>query len=290
MLLLFIFNVNIINAMLLTSAILILVGFIVGIMGAVLGIGGGIIIVPILVILLDIPIHNAIAVSLVVIIANSLSTSAVYIKNGMANIPVGLIISLVAVISAMIGSSISVVLDQYIVMLILGCVQLSVSALIYIRMRITKPYIELKDDDKDYFFAGSYIDKATGKQVSYKPIRLKLTALLSIFAGLFSGLAGVGGGIMMIPTMNIVSFMPIKAATATSAFVIGFTATAAAIIYIGAGYMEPMLVANIIIGISLGTYFSMKFLTSLTDKKVSYAFIILLIIVSANMIYKGIVR
>ena len=66
--------------------LLIFLGVIVGILGAILGIGGGIIMVPVLTFLFGMPIHDAIAISLVVITANSMSTSAVYLKTGAANL------------------------------------------------------------------------------------------------------------------------------------------------------------------------------------------------------------
>ena len=68
-----------------TTFLLLLLGVIVGILGAILGIGGGIVMVPVLTFLFDMPVHNAIAVSLVVITANSMSTSAVYLKTGATN-------------------------------------------------------------------------------------------------------------------------------------------------------------------------------------------------------------
>ena len=46
--------------------LLIFLGVIVGILGAILGIGGGIIMVPVLTFLFGMPIHDAIAISLVV--------------------------------------------------------------------------------------------------------------------------------------------------------------------------------------------------------------------------------
>ena len=54
----------IINKMI-TTFLLLLLGVIVGILGAILGIGGGIVMVPVLTFLFDMPVHNAIAVSLV---------------------------------------------------------------------------------------------------------------------------------------------------------------------------------------------------------------------------------
>ena len=100
--------------------LLLLLGIIVGILGAILGIGGCIIMVPVLTFLFDMPIHNAIAISLVVITANSMSTSAVYLKTGTANLNLGIALSAASVVGALIGSKTAVHLPQSVVMIILN--------------------------------------------------------------------------------------------------------------------------------------------------------------------------
>src|SRR6266581_2152726 len=57
----------------------------------------------------------------------------------------------------------------------------------------------------------------------------------SAAAGVFSGLLGVGGGFIKVPAMNILMRVPMKAAVATSNFMIGVTAAASAFIYYSQG-------------------------------------------------------
>ena len=208
-----------------TTFLLLLLGVIVGILGAILGIGGGIVMVPVLTFLFDMPVHNAIAVSLVVITANSMSTSAVYLKTGATNLNLGIALSIASVAGALIGSKTAVHLPQSAVMIILG---------------------------------------------------------------VFSGLSGAGGGAMIIPGMNLISDIPIKAATATSSFIIGFTAAAGSIVYMQAGYVDVKVVCSIILGIYAGTTISMRYFSKITDKKVSYLLIALLLLVAFQMLYEGV--
>jgi len=265
------------------------VGIMVGAIGYVLGIGGGIIIVPLLILMFDMSAHEAVAISLVIITINSISTSSKHIKSGMANLPMGLAMSLTAVIGSLGASLISINMDQNIILLILGGVQILAAILTYVKTRITSQYIPATHEDKDNFFVGRYFDKAINAEIAYKPIRVIQTSLISVFAGIFAGIAGVGGGILLLPPMNIISKFPMKAATATSSFVIGFTASLASIVYISAGYLTGSLfwIANMILGVYLGTYISSKLFSSITDKKVSYLLIALLIIASSQMFYKG---
>src|SRR5205823_5436614 len=76
---------------------------------------------------------------------------------------------------------------------------------------------------------------------------------VSAAAGLFSGLLGVGGGFIKVPAMNILMRVPMKAAVATSNFMIGVTAAASAFIYYSQGLVDPGLAAMVIIGVFSGT-------------------------------------
>ena len=123
----------------------------------------------------------------------------------------------------------------------------------------------------------------------YNPVKTGYNFLFSAFSGVFSGLSGAGGGAMIIPGMNLISDVPIKAATATSSFIIGFTAAAGSIVYMQAGYVDVKVVCSIILGIYAGTTISMRYFSKITDKKVSYLLIGLLLIVAFQMLYEGVI-
>lgn len=272
-----------------TTLLLLLLGVIVGILGAILGIGGGIVMVPVLTFLFNMPVHNAIAVSLVVITANSMSTSAVYLKTGIANLNLGIALSIASVAGALIGSKTAVHLPQSTVMIILGIIQFIMAYLTYIKMKKkgSKNHSGANISRKSFFY-GEYKDRATGVIVKYNPVKTGYNFLFSAFSGVFSGLSGAGGGAMIIPGMNLISDIPIKAATATSSFIIGFTAAAGSIVYMQAGYVDVKVVCSIILGIYAGTTISMRYFSKITDKKVSYLLIALLLLVAFQMLYEGV--
>jgi len=56
------------------------------------------------------------------------------------------------------------------------------------------------------------------------PTLFILIALCGLVIGIYSGLFGVGGGIMIIPLLNLVFFLPVLASAATSLFVVAPTA------------------------------------------------------------------
>lgn len=267
---------------------LIILGIGVGLLGAILGMGGGIIMVPVLTFIFNLEIHQSIAISLVVITANSMANSSVYLKNGMANMNLGIALSVVSVIGALIGSKLVVILPANVVMIIFGVIQFIMAYLTYLKTKTSTKNIEITEVANKTFFYGEYKDGATNTVVKYNPIRVKWNFLFGTFSGIFSGLSGAGGGALIIPGMNVISNIPIKAATATSSFIIGFTSAAGSLVFMQSGIVDVEIVSLIILGIVIGTFVAMKFFSKITDKKVAYILIALFVLVGIQMIVEGV--
>ena len=267
---------------------LIILGIGVGLLGAILGMGGGIIMVPVLTFLFNLEIHNSIAISLVVITANSMANSSVYLKTGMANMNLGIALSIVSVIGALIGSKLVVMLPSDTVMIIFGVIQFIMAYLTFLKTKRGTKTIETGEVVNKSFFYGEYFDAATNKVVKYNPIRVKWNFLFGAFSGIFSGLSGAGGGALIVPGMNVISNIPIKAATATSSFIIGFTSAAGSLVFMQSGMVDVEVASLIILGIVVGTIIAMKFFSRITDKKVAYLLIALFILVGLQMIVEGV--
>ena len=62
-----------------------------------------------------------------------------------------------------------------------------------------------------------------------------------------------------MPILNAWCGVPLRAAAATSAFMIGVTATAGAMIYYGRGQIAPVLAAAAVLGVQLGSWGGMRF-------------------------------
>jgi uncharacterized membrane protein YfcA len=99
---------------------------------------------------------------------------------------------------------------------------------------------------------------------------------ISAAAGVFSGLLGVGGGFIKVPAMNVLMRVPMKAAVATSNFMIGVTAAASAFIYYSQGLVDPGLAAMVIIGVFTGTNLGTRLLSHAKASNVRFVFSIFL--------------
>ena len=73
---------------------------------------------------------------------------------------------------------------------------------------------------------GRFYEDESGGIVTYRVKRLPVAIAASFVAGNVSSLLGIGGGIIKVPVLNAWCGVPLRAAAATSAFMIGVTATA----------------------------------------------------------------
>jgi hypothetical protein len=91
-------------------------------------------------------------------------------------------------------------------------------------------------------------------------------------AGNVSGLLGIGGGIFKVPAMNMISGIPIKAATATSNFMIGVTAAASAFIYFAHGHLHPLIGASAALGVLGGSLLGVTLSRKIHSRAITWIF------------------
>ena len=89
--------------------------------------------------------------------------------------------------------------------------------------------------------------------MEYRVRRLPLAMGISFVAGSVSSLLGLGGGVIKVPALNAWCGVPLRAAAATSAFMIGVTATAGAVIYYGRGEIVGWMAAATVLGVLAGS-------------------------------------
>jgi uncharacterized membrane protein YfcA len=110
--------------------------------------------------------------------------------------------------------------------------------------------------------------------VHYRAERLGLGAAVSLLAGTLSGLLGVGGGFLKVPAMTLGMRVPMRVAAATSNFMIGVTAVASFFVYYARGYVHPLIIAPIVLGVIGGALVG-----TITSSKVPVHFLVRLLVV-----------
>lgn len=258
-----------------------------GLVGSLLGLGGGIIVVPMLTLLLGVDIKYAIGASIVSVIATSSGAGASYVKAHVANIRVGMFLEPSTTLAAILGAFVTGLLAGPTLYLLFGCLMVF-TALMMARQKEGHQRPLRPDPIADRLaMHGAYHDPATRQDVTYRVCRTRFGFLASGFAGLVSGLLGVGGGIMKVPIMSLAMDMPLKSATATSNFMMGATAAASAGVYFARGSIDPLIAGPVATGVLLGATVGSKLLRKIQARSLKLAFMAMLLLVATQMLLKG---
>jgi len=226
--------------------------------------------------------------SIVSVVATSSASAATYVQDHLTNLRLGMFLEIGTVAGAITGAFVSVFLPASALFILFGLILLY-ATMVMIRARgIDFPANVRSDKTSRILALGSqYDDQSLNRVVKYEVTRTPLTVLIGYFAGIVSGLLGVGGGIINVPTMNLVSKVPVKVASATSNFMIGVTAAASASVYLLRGDVNPLLAAPLIVGVAGGALLGTRVLKVTPPTRVKVAFGILLAAISLLMILKG---
>jgi len=286
---------------------LILIGIGAGFLGSIVGIGGGIIVVPLLTLVLKIPIQNAIGTSLVAVMATSISASRFFLKKGLTNLKIGLTLEIFTTMGAIIGSILIAYIKSNVLFGLFGIMTLVSAYFSYKKnmpMQVKKNKKSIIDKDEKTATNAindtsnisdmvtkknqySFYDSSIKEEVHYNVKNYPVGFSTSFVAGIMSGLLGIGGGFIKVPTMNILMNVPMKVATATSNFMIGITAVASSVIYLAKGLIIPDITAAIVIGILIGGTFGSFIAYKLKNKYIVILLIIVFVVFGINMILKA---
>ncbi len=243
-------------------------GALAGGVGALLGLGGGIFLVPALTLLFHLPVRIAVGTSLVSVIATSAGVAASASEESGADVMLALRLEIATAAGAVVGG------------LVAGFVPANALAILFaVVVFATAAYTLAKNlrgagDEKMYrrdYTARNWVAGSS-------------TAGL---AGMVSGLLGVGGGFIKVPTMYAVMGVPLGIATATSNFMVGITAAASVFVYIGRGDVRPLIVVPTAAGVFLGAVVGSLLQSRVKVGALRWALVVLLLGIGVQMLVRG---
>jgi uncharacterized membrane protein YfcA len=259
-----------------------LIGVAAGFLGSMLGIGGGVLLIPLLTIVIGVPIKTAIGASIVSVIATSSAAGAVYVGKGLTHTRLSMVLEIATTTGALVGGITAVLVAPRVLEGLFSIV------LIYVIYSMTRLPREEQHAAPTGLMDTTFQDPVTGQTVAYGVRNLPAGLGASFLAGNVSGLLGIGGGIIKVPIMALVMGMPLKAAIATSNFMIGVTASTSAIIYYGLGYIDPQVAVPTALGILVGAQAGSRFGTRLRTLVLKRVFIGLLLVFAVQMLWKAV--
>jgi len=271
--------------MILTFSLLVLLAIVAGFVGALLGLGGGIILVPGLTLLFHYDMKIAIAASLISVIATSSAAATVYVAERFTNIRLGMLLEMATTSGALLGGFAAVNVPSRYLFFAFAAVLVYAGIFMLRGQRTSSEPVEIGRPVEG--LSDSYHDPAIGAEVSYVVTHVPAGLLGSFGAGAISALLGVGGGIIKVPLMNLVMRIPMKAAIATSNFMIGVTAATGALVFWASGKIDPHIAAPSAIGVLIGARIGTTVTGRARSRALSIAFVILLAITAVQMTLRG---
>ncbi|HEX4143287.1 MAG TPA: sulfite exporter TauE/SafE family protein [Pirellulales bacterium] len=256
-----------------------------GFLGALTGLGGGVVIVPMLALAFGIDMRYAIGASLVSVIATSSGAASAYVKEGYANIRIGMLLEVATTIGALGGAIAASFVSTSILAVVFGVVLLY-SAYASLRSRSGDGgATEVNPLAARWKLDGNF--PTPSGRVSYHVTHLPGGFAVMFLAGLLSGLLGIGSGAVKVLAMDQIMRIPFKVSTTTSNFMIGVTAAASAGIYFGRGYIDPGLAMPVVLGVGLGALVGAKVLVWADAGRLRLAFGVVVAALAIEMIYSG---
>lgn len=268
------------------TVILLVGSYFAGLLGSLTGLGGGFIIIPLLTLLLHVDIHYAIGASLVSVIATSSGAAAAYVKEGLTNIRLGMFLEIATTAGAFTGAILAIYIPTQFIAILFGLI-LIFSAIMSLRKKAEKIVYKETWLSRNFKLSGSYPEN--DKIVKYSVSNAAGGFFMMIFAGIISGLLGIGSGALKVVAMDGIMRIPFKVSTTTSNFMIGVTASASAVVYLQRGYIHPGLAMPVVIGVLLGALSGSKILVHTTSSAwLRWLFAIVVTFLAIQMIYNGI--
>ncbi len=266
-------------------------GIAAGLFGSLLGLGGGILIVPLLTLVFNLPLLTAVGVSLVCVIVTSGASAGVYLERRVANLRLGMVLELFTAIGALAGGLLAFILPENGLELLFAALLMYV-ALTMARRRDPEPVLGNATERAGEGTAEHVVDRSflgTLSGPGYRIRHLRFGLVGSVVAGVTSALLGIGGGLVKVPVMHVLMGVPLRVATATSNLMIGITASASAIIYLLRGGIDPYVASPTAFGVFLGASLGSRIAHRIHLPVLRGLFVVILLYTSWQMLQRALV-
>jgi uncharacterized membrane protein YfcA len=232
-------------------AVVLAAGAVAGGIGSMLGLGGGVFLVPLLNVALNLPLQVASGVSLMTVIATSSVVARGHRRTGLINLRLGVMLQIAAAAGGYAGGTYARQVPEHVLEITFAAVTAIIAAMMLTRLERRNVILDTTTDTGS--FGGRYYEEESGQEVVYRARRMPAAFAVSLAAGSISGLLGIGGAILQVPALNAWCGIPLRAAAATSAVMIGITAAASAPLYYARGDIVPPLAAAAVLGTLIGS-------------------------------------
>jgi uncharacterized membrane protein YfcA len=261
-------------------------GAVAGSLGAMLGIGGGVFLIPLLNVGLGLPLKTAAGISLMTVIATSNVVAASAPSRRVVNLRLGMLLQIPSVAGALWAALLVERLEVHTLYVIFAAVTAVIAAVML--TRLDRRNVILDPSIQPGELGGRFYEEESGREVVYRVRRLPAALGVSLAGGIVSGLLGIGGGILQVPALNAWCGIPMRAAAATTAAMIGITALGSAPIYYARGHVTASLAAAAVIGVLVGSRLGMWYAGRARARGLKLIMALVLAVVAAIYFYRSV--
>jgi uncharacterized membrane protein YfcA len=261
-------------------------GAVAGCLGALLGIGGGVFLIPFLNVGLGLDLPTASGISLMTVMATSSIVTAGSANRQVINLRLGILLQIPAVAGGLLGAEVVQALSQQALSTIFAIVTGAIAVVTL--GRLDRRNVIFDGSIQPGPLGGTYHDDESGRRIVYRLRRLPAALGISFSGGVLSGLLGIGGGIVQVPALNAWCGIPMRAAAATTAAMIGVTALGAAPIYYARGGIVAPLAAAAVLGVLAGSRAGLWLSPRTRARSLKLLMAVVLCVVSLTYFYKAV--
>lgn len=263
----------------LTLAIGVFVGILMGLTGA----GGGILSVPLLVFLLHLPISEAGPVALTAITISAGVGAMIGLKAKLLRYKAAAFMAMFGLLLSPLGLWLAQKVPNTPLLILFSIVLMYVSIRMLFQVARTlsgKPIQSVKAPP-------CQLDLSIGKLIWTVPCARALM-LSGASAGFLSGLLGVGGGFILVPSLNKFTDLPMKSIVATSLGVLAIVSAGGAFISLASGTLNMVIAVPFACGSLLGLLIGKMLERKISGPRIQQIFAIFTLMIAVSLMIKAI--
>ncbi|WP_353428378.1 sulfite exporter TauE/SafE family protein [Polynucleobacter sp. MWH-UH19D] len=259
-------------------------GMFIGILMGLTGAGGGILSVPLLVFAFHMPISQAGPIALTAVALSAGLGAAIGLSSKVLRYKAAVFMAIFGLILSPLGLWVAQRAPNTPMLLIFSGVLIYVSSKMFIQATQTiagKPPVLTSPPP-------CQLDLSIGKLIWTVPCARSLM-FAGACAGFLSGLLGVGGGFIIVPSLKKFTDLPMKAIVATSLGVLAIVSTGGAMISLASGILDLSIAAPFSGGSLIGLLIGKLLEKKISGSRIQQIFSVFTFLVAISLIYKCII-
>lgn len=256
-------------------------GLFVGVLMGLTGAGGGILSVPLLVFAFHMPLSEAGPIALTAIAISAAVGAMIGLKTKVLRYKAAMFMSVFGLMLSPIGLWVAQRAPNTPMLLMFSAVLIYVASKMFVQATQTIAGKAVESSKPP----PCQLDLSIGKLIWTVPCARSLM-LAGGVAGFLSGLLGVGGGFIIVPSLKKFTDLPMKAIVATSLGVLAIVSTGGAVISMASGTLDLSIAVPFAVGSLVGLLLGKILERNISGPRVQQIFSVFTFLVALSLIFK----